>query len=379
MRNAGRRSLPVTVVASLVLLHAASAQSPHVSNGAADSLSSAAAQNSSYIIRKGDTLWDLAFHFLGNPFRWPEIWHENAYIRNPDLIFPGDPLAIPGQRAAAAEAGLDRQSGFESVTTGALEPSPYQASAESSTSVANDSAYRDVYASLAPGGNFSSEFLSKAAFLWTQPDEKGLIAPGNGEVSPRQKRRIFQQFDEIPISIFTMRFTYQSGDTVDVFRLERYLKFEGRTVNLVRRIGRGTIVRIEGKQGTVRLHEAWDVVRAKDRIAPAVREPKRAIDSIVDPDIAVHGTVFERIENTASPYPFQTFLIDRGAKDGVRPGDMFLAFSAKEKRARQQASLLAIAIHVNPSSSTLTIARMFVNSLKPGDTVSLVKRIIFAE
>lgn len=49
-----------------------------------------------YIIRKGDTLWDISARFLNNPWLWPKLWEQNKYIENPDLIFPGEPLVLPG-------------------------------------------------------------------------------------------------------------------------------------------------------------------------------------------------------------------------------------------------------------------------------------------
>jgi hypothetical protein len=48
-----------------------------------------------YTIRKGDTLWDISEKKLNNPFFWPRIWKANPYIKNPDLIFPGQKLNIP--------------------------------------------------------------------------------------------------------------------------------------------------------------------------------------------------------------------------------------------------------------------------------------------
>ena len=42
----------------------------------------------------GDTLWDLAEHYLGDPYLWPQIWERNPYIKDSHWIYPGDPLAI---------------------------------------------------------------------------------------------------------------------------------------------------------------------------------------------------------------------------------------------------------------------------------------------
>ena len=47
-----------------------------------------------YIIKKGDTLWDISEKFLKDPFRWPDIWQKNDYISNPDLIYPGNKLLL---------------------------------------------------------------------------------------------------------------------------------------------------------------------------------------------------------------------------------------------------------------------------------------------
>jgi nucleoid-associated protein YgaU len=49
----------------------------------------------SYTIKRGDTLWDISNTFYRDPFLWPFIWKANPYITNPDLIYPGNKLAIP--------------------------------------------------------------------------------------------------------------------------------------------------------------------------------------------------------------------------------------------------------------------------------------------
>ncbi|MDD3628135.1 MAG: LysM peptidoglycan-binding domain-containing protein [bacterium] len=49
-----------------------------------------------YIIQKGDTLWDISGREYSDNFKWPVIWKQNSYIANPDLIYPGNELVIPG-------------------------------------------------------------------------------------------------------------------------------------------------------------------------------------------------------------------------------------------------------------------------------------------
>lgn len=47
-----------------------------------------------YIIKQGDTLWDISSKFLKNPFSWPKLWQRNPYITNPHWIYPGHPLRL---------------------------------------------------------------------------------------------------------------------------------------------------------------------------------------------------------------------------------------------------------------------------------------------
>lgn len=47
-----------------------------------------------YVVKKGDTLWDISSIYLQSPWKWPQLWGMNSQIENPHLIYPGDELRL---------------------------------------------------------------------------------------------------------------------------------------------------------------------------------------------------------------------------------------------------------------------------------------------
>jgi len=78
------KKLMIALTASVAVLFGGSAQAAELRDNHPDT----------YVVEKGDTLWDISATFLTDPWLWPEIWHVNPNIENPHLIYPGDILKL---------------------------------------------------------------------------------------------------------------------------------------------------------------------------------------------------------------------------------------------------------------------------------------------
>ncbi|MBA0401618.1 MULTISPECIES: LysM peptidoglycan-binding domain-containing protein [Stenotrophomonas maltophilia group] len=102
-----------TVVAAAMLTVAAYATAMEVNGGHPDT----------YVVRKGDTLWDIAARFLQKPWLWPEIWQANPQIANPHLIYPGDVLSLAYlDRVTVSQAGPRQEAPIDAIPLAQVEP-----------------------------------------------------------------------------------------------------------------------------------------------------------------------------------------------------------------------------------------------------------------
>lgn len=65
-----------------------------------------ATTSTTYTIRAGDCLWNIAKNQMGDALKWQDIFNANKDIlgSNPDLIQPGTTINLPGQEVAANQA-----------------------------------------------------------------------------------------------------------------------------------------------------------------------------------------------------------------------------------------------------------------------------------
>lgn len=131
-----------------------------------------------HTVKRGDTLWDLAQQYLGDPFKWPEIYRRNtATVQDPNLIYPDQVLVIDGDVVADAGTPADLQA--EAPVAG--EPAPQAAGAAPAMTIFNPDRYRVVRGQRttlrigAPASAVRPGDYLQAPYLW---DPNGVAGAG---------------------------------------------------------------------------------------------------------------------------------------------------------------------------------------------------------
>ena len=75
-----------------------------------------------YVVKRGDTLWDIAGRFLQRPWLWPEIWQANPQIANPHLIYPGDVISLAYLDRVVVEPGPRTEAPIDGIPLSQVEP-----------------------------------------------------------------------------------------------------------------------------------------------------------------------------------------------------------------------------------------------------------------
>lgn len=79
-----------------------------------ETISEVITQSVTHTVVYGDTLWDLAYSYLGDSMRWPEIYEVNKNkIRDPHWIYPGQVLTIKQGKSVSKQ--VEKKS-YETVT-----------------------------------------------------------------------------------------------------------------------------------------------------------------------------------------------------------------------------------------------------------------------
>lgn len=234
-------------------------------------------------VRKGDTLWDISGKYYNNPYFWPRLWAQNPQILNPHWIYPGDRLKL--REAAASTLG----------------------------NIGAQFAVRK--ATVTPG----TIFLRDVGWVDDNKDDDW----GELQGSP-DDQMLLSENDDVYIQIGEDH-EVAVGQKLTVWKPLRKVGSGDAKGTLVSIRGTVKVERINTKTRMVRakIIESLDVIERGARVGPLGRSFDVVAPVVSDVDIDA--------KLIASVYALQLYgqhqvvFIDKGEKEGVKPGMRFFA------------------------------------------------------
>jgi LysM repeat protein len=255
-----------------------------------------------YTVQVGDTLWDIAATFLRDPWYWPEVWYVNPQIENPHLIYPGDVLAL---------VVIDGQQRVTNVRASTYRLSPAVRVSPLSESIASVP-YESVAAFLSQGLVLEASQINDLAYILSIRGDHMIAASGND---------IYVRGGQPAATGTRYSLVHVGEKLVD--------PDDGRTVGYHGiYVGGGAMVR-GGDPATVTLTSTnREAVRGDRLISEEVNIPLNFFPKA--PDSQIDGQIISVVDGVSLIARYRVVVVNRGASDGLDPGDVLTVFQAGE-------------------------------------------------
>ena len=338
-----------------------------------------------YVVKKGDTLWDIAQTFFGDPLTWPDIWKRNPFINDPHWIYPGQELTLGDVVRMLSEAAPPQPEPEEPVVE--VEPEPVvvspptpptriiQAAPPAETAAAAPATDTNVLMLLdEPQPAYRRETYMRTGFITRRSE-----IPRNRVVGIGEEGNSATQYDTITVDI-PPGGSIRPGSMLAVLTVGDQVKHPdtGDDLGVVMRVkGIAEVVSQVDGQSLCRVTENFDPILMNDRVMPASISEAPIFDAWVKPERTIRATILAINEPLISIHISDIIYIDRGSNDGVSPGDRFTIYSRADDRAAandRPAMGELQAVNVMPTETAVMVVSMRDNTIRIGDRAELTAR-----
>lgn len=358
-----------------------------------------------HTVRPGDTLWDLAKKYRGDPFLWPDIYRLNtAVVEDPHWIYPGEVLRLtpadnvkavpsvdtpvpPGQvvsgntpNASGDTAATGRGIG-DSVSAGmpdvAVDDSNYtplfptgkpQLVQETLRAYTNQ-----PYRPLRRSEFYASGFLTEGEKL-PFGELLGPLMPS--QIRSYSNRDLATLHSSVGVAA-PVGGSYQVGDSLLIASLGADVEHYGRVV-----IPMGLAQVTEATDGRylAKIVAVYGPIRKGQYVLPAARFTPA--DTVHAKPVAngIHGRLLAGRGRQELKAPQMVVFLDKGRQDGVAPGDIFEA-RRQPKRLADGAlrvdDVMAVfqIVRVGERSATARVLNVLSPDIAPGTEVRQVAKL----
>ena len=257
-----------------------------------------------HVVQKGDTLWSISTSYLTDPFYWPKVWDVNRFIKNPDLIYPGNVVTLPGPSKEATVA-LPGPPEEVAPVESAL-PTPFE------TKIVVEPQVRPTFdpTLLASVGYILSGEISNPGVLVGAKDNKLLLGEGDIVYLKPGSQMSLNKGDHLVI--------YRNLRKIYHPKSSKYLG------DLIILLGTVEILEADSKIMTAKILKSYNYILTGDPVAPydAILLPSFEPTALGE-GVDLKGYVVDVKEEKVAIAQFDVVYIDKGIKDGIGRGSSF--------------------------------------------------------
>jgi LysM domain len=355
-----------------------------------------------HTVRKGDTLWDLAQHYLKDPFLWPGIFRQNTdVVEDPHWIYPGEVLRIapvdvaavptmdtpvpagPADSTAGSDSTLAAPDSSEALARGPQQQSLAEESdeqlplfsAQKPRTVAQilktytDQPYRPLR---------RSEFYSSGFLTENQRLPYGRVL---GPVTPQQIKAVNNRANALPFTTIAIEApkgaTYEIGDSLLILQVGREIEPYG---DVVVPTGLARIIETVDEHYLANIVATYGPVRNGQRVLPVESFTAGASRRAVPVSDGVRGSLVGGLGRQELKEPQMVVFINKGREDGVAPGDLFEVRRRPKRlpdgtiRVNELMATLQI-VHVRDRTATGLVLNVISPDIPPGTDVLQVAKL----
>jgi hypothetical protein len=361
-RTPARLVLPAVLLAAAAV---ASAQQP----------AEPSQQPREHVVRRGDTLWDLARTYLGDPFKWPSIFEANrTVVENPHWIYPAERLMIPPlqqqqQPPPQQQQGRVLPQDLQQDPVGyprqpAVEPLPEQARPAPATVVATV----DTRRSLMTAGQYLS-------MPWiAPPHEAAPVARVTRKADPAaEASRLAESLlpnDRVHVDLAGI--TVAVGDTLLVARGGRQVGEWGR---IMEPLGLLRVETVAGDEAVARLVAQYGGALVGDAVMRPAPVPDLPAGELAEVTAGPEGMLLEFLGREPLYGTTDLAFISLGRADGVGIGDEFAVYVPLDARLPPERVGVVRVVKVGERTSTVRVLSVTGAALGDGLPIRLIRKM----
>ena len=299
-----------------------------------------AAPEAPYVVKKGDTLWGISRDLLEDPFLWPQLWEKNKFIADPNQIFPGDRLSLPGKELAPAPAPAPVA---EAPKPEPAAPEPPKEAAQAPAPPAAPPAPGEAKPTPEPPVPPASQHAMVCSPVLVA--DADAAKSGIGELVKSVDNRVMLSMEDHVLVGLDTAGSVSKGDRLAAIRAGRRIvhpKTGGVAGRVLYVLGMLEVTDVKDRVARARISYSCGPIVVGDRItpfAPSVFPEDKTPQPAQRP---VSASILESVRSETLIGLQQVAFVDVGTNQGIAPGDIFALMRPNRPAVTRSGTTLAL-------------------------------------